>query len=83
LAPAQPVASDFAGLILRRGSLLYLETAANLLKLLEGGSGLFSKCALKSLENQTDFDSAIRRFDPSRSSQLILLGNRTLFRRFF
>jgi len=30
---------------------------------------LFSKCALKSLNNQTDFDSAIRRFDPSRPSQ--------------
>jgi hypothetical protein len=28
-----------------------------------------SKCALKSLNNQTDFDSAIRRFDPSRPSQ--------------
>jgi hypothetical protein len=28
----------------------------------------FSKYALKSLNNQTDFDSAIRRFDPSRPS---------------
>jgi hypothetical protein len=28
---------------------------------------------LKSLNNQADFDSAIRRFDPSRPSQLILL----------
>jgi hypothetical protein len=30
---------------------------------------IFSKCALKSLNNQVDFDSAIRRFDPSRPSQ--------------
>jgi hypothetical protein len=29
----------------------------------------FSKRALKSLNNQPDFDSAIRRFDPSRPSQ--------------
>jgi hypothetical protein len=43
-----------------------LETAAKLLKSLEGILSPFSKCALKSLNNQTDFDSAIRRFDPSR-----------------
>ena len=30
---------------------------------------IFSKCALKSLHNQAGFDSAIRRFDPSRPSQ--------------
>ena len=29
---------------------------------------IFSKCVLKSLNNQADFDSAIRRFDPSRPS---------------
>jgi hypothetical protein len=40
-----------------------LETTAKLLKLLERFQ-LFSKCPLKSLNNQTDFDSAIRRFDP-------------------
>jgi hypothetical protein len=45
-----------------------LETAANLLRLLEHVLAVFSKCALKSLNNQTDFDSAIRRFDPSRPS---------------
>ena len=43
----------------------HLETAAKLLNLLEGILILFSKRALKSLNNQTDFDSAIRRFDPS------------------
>jgi hypothetical protein len=43
--------------------------AVNLLELLERLFGLFSKCALNSLNNQTDFDSAIRRFDPSRPSQ--------------
>jgi hypothetical protein len=42
-----------------------LETAAKLLKLLERVLATFSKCALKSLDNQTDFDSAIRRFESS------------------
>jgi len=45
-----------------------LETTINLLKSLEGLFKHFSKYALKSLNNQTDFDSAIRRFDPSRPS---------------
>jgi hypothetical protein len=46
----------------------HLETAAKLLKSLETISANFSKGALKSLTNQADFDSAIRRFDPSRPS---------------
>jgi hypothetical protein len=50
-----------------------LETAAKLLSLLEGILAIFSKHALKSLNNQPDFDSAILRFDPFRPSQLILL----------
>jgi hypothetical protein len=50
-----------------------LETIAKLLKMLRCISDSFSKCDLKSLNNQADFDSAIRRFDPSRPSQLILL----------
>jgi hypothetical protein len=54
-------------------SFFHLETTAKLLISLEGILSLFSKCALKSLNNQADFDSAIRRFDPSRPSQLILL----------
>jgi hypothetical protein len=37
-----------------------LETVAKLLKLLGRGLAVFSKCALKSLDNQADFDSAIR-----------------------
>jgi hypothetical protein len=41
---------------------------------LEANSAIFSKRSLESLNNQTDFDSAIRRFDPSRPSQLILLN---------
>jgi hypothetical protein len=49
--------------------LFSLETATKLLKLLERASTIFSKCALKSLNNQTDFVYAIRRFDPSRPSQ--------------
>jgi hypothetical protein len=57
------VALRFSGLILPVGLRLYLETIAKLLKLLEGVLGLFSKCALKSLNNQADFDSAIPRFE--------------------
>jgi hypothetical protein len=64
-----PLPRVFPGLLLAGRPLLYLETAAKLLKLLEGSFGLFSKCALKSFNIQTDFDSAIRRFDPSRPSQ--------------
>ena len=56
----------------RRGSRDHLETTGKLLILLESFSTIFSKCALKSLNNQAGFDSAIRRFDPSRPSQLIL-----------
>jgi hypothetical protein len=41
----------------------YLETAANLLELLERVFRLFSKRALKSLNNQADFDSSIRRYE--------------------
>jgi hypothetical protein len=40
------------------------------LKLLERVLTDFSKCGLKSLDNQADFDSAIRRFESSRPSQL-------------
>jgi hypothetical protein len=38
---------------------------------LEDILSLFSKYSLKSLNNQTDFDSAIRRFDPSRPSHAL------------
>ena len=41
----------------------HLEATAKLLILLRWNSALFSKRGLKSLNNQTDFDSAIRRFD--------------------
>jgi hypothetical protein len=43
---------------------LHLETTAKLLISLEHILSLFSKCALKSLNNQTDFDSAIQMCDP-------------------
>jgi hypothetical protein len=46
-----------------------LETTANLLMQLKDILSVSSKCSLKSLNNQADFDSAIRRFDPSRPSQ--------------
>jgi 4-aminobutyrate aminotransferase-like enzyme len=55
----------------RRRSSHHLETTGKLLKWLEGVFSLFSKCALKSLNNQADFDSAIRRFDPSRPSHAL------------
>jgi hypothetical protein len=59
-----------------------LETTAKLLNSLEDIFGFSSKRALKSLNNQADFDSAIRRFDPSRPSQLKSLSNHPLFRAF-
>jgi len=43
-------------------AVFHLETAANLLELLERILTISSKCALKSLYNQTGFDSAILRF---------------------
>jgi len=46
-----------------------LEMTAKLLILLKRLLNVSSKCALKSLNNPADFDSAIRRFDPSRPSQ--------------
>jgi hypothetical protein len=42
-----------------------LETAAKQLKSLERYLANVSKCVLKSLDNQTDFDSATRRFESS------------------
>ena len=45
-------------------ALRYLEMPIKQLISLEANSAMFSKRALKSLNNQTDFDSAIRRFDP-------------------
>src|SRR5262245_25547649 len=52
-------------------STFHLEMGAKQLILLDGVLTAFSKYALKSLNNQTDFDSAIRRFDPSRPSQAL------------
>jgi hypothetical protein len=46
-----------------------LETIAKQLKSLGHVSGLFSKCASKSLDNQADFDSAIPWFESRRPSQ--------------
>jgi hypothetical protein len=51
---------------LRVGSLSHLEMSAKLLISLEGVSRRFPKCALKSLNNQADFDSAIRMSNPLR-----------------
>jgi hypothetical protein len=38
-------------------------------------SGLFSKCALKSLDNQAGFDSAIPRFEPWRPTNVKALNS--------
>jgi hypothetical protein len=46
-----------------------LETAAKQSKSWERVSANFSKCALKSLDDQTDFDSAIPWFESRRPSQ--------------
>jgi hypothetical protein len=54
------------------GELFHLEKVAKLLISLEAIFSIFSKCTLKSLDNQADFDSAIRRFDPSRPSHAVL-----------
>jgi hypothetical protein len=56
-----------------------LETAAKLLISLEAIFGIFSKCTLKSLDNQTDFDSAIPWFESRRPSQTRSLIDRALF----
>jgi hypothetical protein len=74
--PRRSSYTDFAATDPPWRAVFHLETAANLLELLERLFSLFSKCALKSLNNQTDFDSAIRRFDPSRPSQPFLLSAR-------
>jgi hypothetical protein len=48
------------------------ESAPNLLMYLGAKIASFSECALISLKVLPDFDSAIRRFDPSRPSQSVL-----------
>jgi hypothetical protein len=50
-------------------SVFHLETPAKLLKFLERVLVIFSKCALNSLNNQADFDSAIPWFESRRPSQ--------------
>ena len=50
-------------------AVFHLETAAKLLKLLERISPIFSKYALKLLNNQADFDSAMRTPDPPGRGQ--------------
>jgi hypothetical protein len=49
-------------------TVFHLETVAKLLRLLGHVCADFSKCTLKSLDNQTDFDSAIPRFESWRPS---------------
>jgi hypothetical protein len=69
IAPLQPskILRDWYSL---RGLFFHLETAAKLLKLLERVLAVFSKCTLKLLDNQADFDSAIPRFESWRPSQI-------------
>ncbi len=63
-------------LILPARAVRHLETAAKLLKLLERVLAVFSKCALKLLDNQVGFDSAIPRFESWRPSQIKALKMR-------
>jgi hypothetical protein len=72
---ASPPAENFAGLILPCEDFFHLETAAKLLKFLERVLAVFSKCALKLLGNQADFDSAIPRFESWRPSQPVSDGH--------
>jgi len=57
--------ADGSGLILLAEGRFHLETGTKPLKLPERVLTDFSKCALKSLDNRADFDSAIPRFAPS------------------
>jgi hypothetical protein len=76
IAPLQPskILRDWYSL---RGLFFHLETAAKLLKLLERVLAVFSKCALKLLDNQADFDSAIPRFESWRPSQITRFNSAT------
>jgi hypothetical protein len=65
-------------LILHADGRFHLETGTKPLKLLERVLADFSKCALKSLDNQADFDSAIPRFESWRPSHAV----RSLHREF-
>ena len=55
-----------------------LETAAKLLRLLKRVLTISSKHALKSLYNQADFDSTIRRFDPLPPQPQFIQPNQAL-----
>jgi hypothetical protein len=63
---SKPTAQDFAALILRVRAVFHFETATKLLISLERVSADCSKWALKLLDNQADFDSAIPRFESWR-----------------
>ena len=82
IAPLQPskILRDWYSL---RGLFFHLETAAKLLKLLERVLAVFSKCTLKLLDNQADFDSAIPRFESWRPSQIFVCRNGYLAARVF
>ena len=58
-----------------RGS-LHSELPANLLIHLGANSAGYSECALITLKVLADFDSTIRRFDPSRPSQPVPMRER-------
>jgi hypothetical protein len=67
------VLADGSGLILPAEEVFHLETGTRLLKLLERVLVDFSKSALKSLDNQADFDSAIPRFESWRPNQQVIV----------
>lgn len=69
----ESAASGFSGLILPVKVASLFGNVRQVIGIARGVLAIFSKRALKPLDNQTEFDSAIRRFDPSRPSQLMLL----------
>jgi hypothetical protein len=70
VGPGYPSSSQARhGIGILKEGVFHLETAAKQLISLGRVSGLFSKCALKSLDNQAGFDSAIPWFESRRPSQ--------------
>jgi hypothetical protein len=55
----------------RLGEAVYSDCVSDLLRYLGVKSAVSSENPLKSLRNRADFDSAIRRFESSRPSQLL------------
>jgi hypothetical protein len=64
-----PAGREFCGTDPLLRGLFHLEAGCQAIEIAERCFGRFSKCALKLLDNQADFDSAIPRFESWRPSQ--------------